>query len=115
MTIRAINQYTLLREKKTGRIGQIKTFRIDLNPRDVSILVKFEGHDNAVSFTGLDNIIDSFEVVRRVNGKIRTLEMDRMDVMVQADDLEGTRYKEMSRTVEENYDLRSKLLKGEES
>lgn len=102
MTIRAINQYTLLREKATGRIGQIKSFRLDIAPREVSIFVKFEGQENGVSFTGIDNIIDSFEVVRRVNGEIRTLEMDRLEVLTQADDLEGSRYKEQARTVDEN-------------
>lgn len=69
MVSRAINQYTLLREKTTGRLGRIKSFRLDLQPRNVTALVKFEDQPNAVNFTGLDNIIDSFEVVPRTATK----------------------------------------------
>lgn len=97
--VRAINKYTLLRERKTGRVGFIKAFRIDLEPRNLVILVKFEKLSNPVAFTGLHNICDTFEVVRKVNGVIRSAEGDALDVMTQADDLEGGRFKEMSRTV----------------
>lgn len=100
MTVRTINQYSLLREKSSGRIGRITAFRLDLAPRNVSILVKFEKEGNPVCFTGLDNILDSFEVVRRVNGQIRTVEMDRLDVLTEAGDLEGSRFAEQARTVE---------------
>lgn len=65
MAARVINRYTILREKKTGRIGRIQAFRIELQPRNLSILVKFEGEGNSVSFTGLHNICDTFDVIEK--------------------------------------------------
>jgi hypothetical protein len=112
--IRAINKYTTLKEKATGRIGNIVAFRLDLEPREVVVLVKFEGQANPVSFTGLGNILESFEIVRKVNGKYRTVNDDRYEVMLACTDVNSTRFNEMSRTVEENYNLRTKLTKGEE-
>lgn len=61
---RVINKYTLLREKETGRIGQIQSFRLELDPRNLSIMVKFRGQGNPVCFTGLHNILDTFEPVK---------------------------------------------------
>lgn len=95
--VRAINIHTLLRERATGRVGSIVAFRLDLHPRNVVVLVKFEGANNCVSFTGLHNIIESFEVVRRVNGRVRSEDDDRLQVLTEADDLNSSRTSEKLR------------------